>query len=435
MEKQYLDEEEARRENRAKRIAEMKRRKQKQAHFRKMFKIYAAVGAAAVVLAAGLIWGAVAFLGNKDGSDGEKALTARQETAAEDENPQDFEAASVMGAGERADNSQQASGDGALASGQETAAGDGAVGVGESNGTDDSENGVEAGSAEDAGQSAAVDSLNGGGQNGALFSAETTVNTAYVWEESVISSYVVLIDVDKKEIIAEKEANTIISPASMTKILTLLVAAEHVTDLEDTFTITREITDYSYSNDCSAVGFDDGETVTVKDLLYGTILPSGADAAAGLAYYVSGSLEGFVELMNDKLEELGISDTAHFTNCVGLYDEQHYCTVYDMAVILEAAISNDLCKEVLSAHTYATTPTEQHPEGITISNWFLRRIEDKQTPGEVMCAKTGFVNQSGNCAASYEETENGRYICVTANAHSSWRAIYDHVEIYNNYTK
>ena len=77
----------------------------------------------------------------------------------------------------------------------------------------------------------------------------------------------------------------------MTKILTLLVAAEHVTDLDDTFTITREITDYSYSNDCSAVGFDDGETVTVRDLLYGTILPSGADAAAGLAFYVSGSLE------------------------------------------------------------------------------------------------------------------------------------------------
>src|SRR5699024_8410476 len=145
---------------------------------------------------------------------------------------------------------------------------------------------------------------------------------------------------------------------------------------------------------------DDGETVTVRDLLYGTILPSGADAAAGLAFYVSGSLEGFVDLMNQKLEELGLSDTAHFTNCVGLYDENHYCTLYDMAEILGAAIDNELCREVLSAHTYTTSATEQHPEGLLISNWFLRRIEDKDTHGTVLCAKTGYVVQSGNCAAS-----------------------------------
>ena len=76
------------------------------------------------------------------------------------------------------------------------------------------------------------------------------------------------------------------------------------------------------------------------------------------------------------------------------------------------------------------------PEGITISNWFLRRIEDKDTKGTVVCAKTGFVAQSGNCAASYEETDSGKhYICVTANAHSSWRCIYDHVAVYQEYTK
>ena len=170
----------------------------------------------------------------------------------------------------------------------------------------------------------------------------------------VLSTRALLIDWDTRSVVAQRGAGDRINPASMTKILTLLVAAEHVTDLDDTFTITREITDYSYSNDCSAVGFDDGETVTVRDLLYGTILPSGADAAAGLAFYVSGSLEGFVDLMNQKLEELGLSDTAHFTNCVGLYDENHYCTLYDMAEILGGAIDNELCREVLSAHTYTT---------------------------------------------------------------------------------
>lgn len=252
----------------------------------------------------------------------------------------------------------------------------------------------------------------------------------------VTSSYALLVDLDTRTAVAQRGASERINPASMTKILTLLVAAEHVTDLDDTFTITREITDYSYSNDCSAVGFDDGETVTVRDLMYGTILPSGADAAAGLAFYVSGSLEGFVELMNQKLEELGLSDTAHFTNCVGLYDENHYCTLYDMAEILAAAVDNELCREVLSAHIYTTSSTEQHPEGLEISNWFLRRIEDKDTHGTVLCAKTGYVVQSGSCAASYSISNNGKqYICVTANAHSSWRCIYDQVAIYQEYTE
>lgn len=115
----------------------------------------------------------------------------------------------------------------------------------------------------------------------------------------------------------------------------------------------------------------------MRDLFYGTILPSGADAAVGLAMYVSGSQEAFVELMNEKLSELGLAGSAHMTNCVGIYDEEHYCTVYDMAMILEAALDNPLCREVLSAHTYNTSATAQHPEGLLLSNWFLRRIEDK----------------------------------------------------------
>ena len=267
------------------------------------------------------------------------------------------------------------------------------------------------------------------------YEAKETDSTTYLGSDSVQSSYALLVDLDDNTIVSQKGAYDRISPASMTKILTVLVAAEHVTDLDDTFTITKEITDFSYSHDCSAVGFLDEEMVTVRDLLYGTILPSGGDAAAGLACYVAGSMDAFVDMMNEKLAELGLSDTAHFTNCVGLYDENHYCSIYDMAMILKAAVENDLAREVLTAHTYTTSATEQHPEGITISNWFLRRIEDKDTKGTVVCAKTGFVAQSGNCAASYEETDSGKhYICVTANAHSSWRCIYDHVAVYQEYT-
>ncbi len=266
------------------------------------------------------------------------------------------------------------------------------------------------------------------------FSPRVTEHTVGFPEEGrgVYSTSGILIDVEAEEIIAGREPFRRINPASMTKILTLLVAAEHVTDLQDTFTMTVEITDYSYIHDCSTAGFSVGDVVTVEELMYGTILPSGADAALALAEYVAGSQEAFVELMNQKLEQLGLSDSAHFTNCVGLYDENHYCTVYDMALILKAASDNELCRKVLSTRKYTTSiATEQQPEGILLSNLFLRRIEDKDTHGEVLCAKTGFVNQSGSCAASLAADYQGReYLCVTVGSISSWACIYDHVEIY-----
>ncbi len=267
----------------------------------------------------------------------------------------------------------------------------------------------------------------------AVYTAKETDHTVSFSDE-VVSTHGIMIDMESNEILAERDAFSRMSPASMTKILTVLVAAEHIENLDDSFTITREISDFSYMHDCSNVGFSDGETVKIKDLFYGTILPSGADAAVGLATYVAGSQEAFVEMMNQKLTELGLSETAHFTNCVGIYDDNHYCTTYDMAMIMEAAMHNELCREVMSAHTYTTTPTTQHPEGIQISNWFLRRIEDKESGYTVQCAKTGYVVQSGSCAASFGTDETGKeYLCVTANSTSSWRCIYDHVAIYEQF--
>ena len=248
---------------------------------------------------------------------------------------------------------------------------------------------------------------------------------------NIVSNYAILIDLDKGSIVAEKNGKVRMNPASMTKVLTLLVAVEHIDNLEQPVTITQEMTDYSFANGCSSAGFERDETVTVQDLLYGTILPSGAEAAVGLAIHVSGSQEAFVDLMNEKLEELGLSESAHFTNCVGVYDDDHYCTPYDMAVIMGAALENDLCRQVLSAKTYTTSETEEHPEGMILSNWFLRRIEDKDVGDNVKSGKTGYVEESGSCAVSYGESKDGkRYICVTADAQNQWRCIDDHAEIY-----
>lgn len=295
-----------------------------------------------------------------------------------------------------------------------------------------------------------TDTVDGGGSAGGgiqseelqptVFEAFSTSVTDGFWED-IVSEYGVLVDVESQTILAARDCQSRINPASMTKILTVLVAAEKlgITDgteavLDDTFTMTIEITDYCYVNDCSAAGFSVDEEISVRDLFYGTILPSGADAAVGLATYTSGSHEAFVELMNGKLEELELSDSTHFTNCVGLYDEDHYSTVYDIAVILKEAADNPFLREVLSAHTHNTALTEQHPEGILLSNWFLRRIEDRDTHGEVLCGKTGFVTQSGSCAASLSVDMYGReYLCVTAGSSSSWKCINDQTMLYEKY--
>ena len=268
------------------------------------------------------------------------------------------------------------------------------------------------------------------------YSAQETENTAYVWQESVGSDYAILINNDTDEIVAKKNSFDTIYPASMTKVMTVLTAVNHMTpeQLDDTVAISHEAVDYAYAHDCSTSGFSENEVVTVRDLLYGTILPSGGDAAIQLAMYVGGDVDSFVALMNEDLAAMGLAETTHFTNPVGIYADDHYSTVYDIAMIMEAALDNETLYPVMTSHTYDSTPTTEHPEGITISNWFLRRIEDKDIPGTIEGAKTGYVVQSGNCAVSSLISESGtQYICCTGKASGSWPCIEDHVAIYSGF--
>ena len=277
------------------------------------------------------------------------------------------------------------------------------------------------------------------------FTPKTWSRTITLGDSAEIGSqYAVLLDADTGYIRAERNSDVKVSPASMTKVLTLLVATEKlikvtpegVKGMDTKVTITRPVTNYCYTNNCSVAGFSTWETVTVRDLLYGCILPSGADACLALARHISGSQEAFVELMNQKLQQLGISDTAHFTNCIGLYNKDHYCTMRDMAVIMKAAMDHSICRVILNARTFRTSSTAEHPRGISLSNLFLRRIEDRFTGTSLSIrgAKTGYVNQSGNCAVSYAVRDDGtRYICVTGKAAGSWRAVYDHTLLYRSY--
>lgn len=265
------------------------------------------------------------------------------------------------------------------------------------------------------------------------FASYTDANKAFPGE--VESKYGILIDLNTHQVVASVNSKERISPASMTKVLTVLTAANRLTteQLDDHVAVPIAATDYAYRHDCSNAGFEVDEMVTVRDLFYGTILPSGGEAAAALAIYTAGSMEAFVDMMNEDVRKLGLADTTHMTNMIGIYDENHYSTCYDIAMIMMAAMENDFLAEVLGSRVYNTSSTTNHPDGITLSNWFIRKIEDKEFGGRIIGAKTGFVNQSRNCAVSCETKATGvKYICCTGDSRNGWRCIYDHVAIYRD---
>ena len=248
------------------------------------------------------------------------------------------------------------------------------------------------------------------------------------------SENALLIDLESNTVLVQKNADARIYPASMTKVMTVLVAAEHIENWDETFTMTQSIIDPLFLADASMAGFVHGEAVSMTELLYGAVLPSGAEATEALAIVTAGSEEAFAALMNEKAQELGLQDT-HFVDASGLHDENHYTTLSDMAIIMQAALDNPHCREVLTSVNHTSPATAQNPEGVAMTNRFLYRIRPQQTGNvDIQAAKTGYTAQAMNCCVSYGIMENGRAaICVTAHAWTGDYCIADHLALYGTY--
>lgn len=248
------------------------------------------------------------------------------------------------------------------------------------------------------------------------------------------SENALLIDLESNTVLVQKNADARIYPASMTKVMTVLVAAEHIENWDETFTMTQSIIDPLFLADASMAGFVHGEEVSMMELLYGAVLPSGAEATEALAIVTAGSEEAFAALMNEKAQELGLQDT-HFVDASGLHDENHYTTLSDMAIIMQAALDNPHCREVLMSVNHTSPATAQNPEGVAMTNRFLYRIQPQQTGNvQILAAKTGYTAQAMNCCVSYGIMENGRAaICVTAHAWTGDYCIADHLALYGTY--
>ena len=250
------------------------------------------------------------------------------------------------------------------------------------------------------------------------------------------SRHALLMDARTGQVLARKRSGEEAAPASLTKMMTVLLAAEALPDLDTPVTLPEDIFPALYKADASMAGFQPGEMVTVRDLLYGAMLPSGAECCEALARQVSGSEEAFVALMNRKAGELGMKHT-HFANCTGLTSPEHYSSAADLAVLLQAALNNETFRTVFTTGQYTSSVTAQHPKGLYMASTLLSRLDGGEvTGGQILGGKTGYTDAAGLCLAVVNEKE---YILVTLGApgnHATEQTnIMDAVQVYRRLEK
>jgi D-alanyl-D-alanine carboxypeptidase (penicillin-binding protein 5/6) len=198
--------------------------------------------------------------------------------------------------------------------------------------------------------------------------------------------------------------------------MTAIVALENLTDLNEKIVLSRSIFEGLYEANASMAGFQPGEQVRVIDLIYGAMLPSGAESCVALAERIAGSEQKFVELMNRKAKELGMSNT-HFENATGLHNNNHYTTVEDLAILLIYALKNDAFRKVFTTFRYSIPPTNMHPDGITFYSTMYEKLGNQNIiGGKILGGKTGYTEKAGLCLASLATVDNQEYILITTGA-------------------
>ena len=244
----------------------------------------------------------------------------------------------------------------------------------------------------------------------------------------ISSRNVLLINMDNDDVIYEKASDDKVLIASLTKIMTALVAIENIENIDEKFVITNDMIS-GIGNDYTKVGFKSGDVVTYKDVLNGILLKSGADATNIIAISTSETIDNFVEKMNEKAKELEMYNT-HFTNTIGIDNENHYSTAKDLAKLLKYAYKNDIFKEIFETTDYKTSNDKYN-----ISGPLKYMHNDEFKMDYVKGAKTGYTKAAGLCLASISNYEKYNYLLVTIGNDSQDKKEYfrDSKKIYEYY--
>ena len=235
--------------------------------------------------------------------------------------------------------------------------------------------------------------------------------------DGLYSEFAALIDMTTGEIIASKKAQKMIYPASMTKVMSLIVVYENLPNkdsLKDKITITRDMIDQKIRDQLSGDLYMEDE-LTVEDMIYALMLKSDGIAALGLAEYIAGSEAAFVDLMNQKAVEIGLTGT-RFANCTGLYNENNYSTCRDFASIMAYALDNEMVFKILSSYT-GREMTVGGKDCTFYATWYSGQGRFADNPRlktvTVKAAKTGYIDESGMSLVSFAVgTDGQKYINV-----------------------
>ncbi len=267
--------------------------------------------------------------------------------------------------------------------------------------------------------------------------AANPVNSVNLDSLSLKSQNYILYNLEHDEVLSELNADAKLPQASLTKMMSVITALDyfsaHSVDLNSTYTITYDDLAGLLAADASIAGFVENETLTIMDILYGAMLPSGADATNALAHLVSPTIPEFVALMNEKAKSLDMLDS-NYMNPSGLHDSNHYTTARDQLKLMKYAYQNETFKTLISTKEYTTTKTVQHPEGLVMSSTLLKYFTSDKTNANLyynpylIGGKTGQTEEAGLCLASIASHENTTYFMITLNAPATVPAGLWHIE-------
>ena len=238
-------------------------------------------------------------------------------------------------------------------------------------------------------------------------------------EVNIVGQYGIVIDKDTGQVLYNKNAHDKMYPASITKILTCIVAIEMLDDLDKTATITQSDIDTVWETGATSADFTVGEVVTYRDMLMGAMLPSGADACRALANNTCGSQEKFVEKMNQLVNKLGLKDS-HFVNTTGIHDDDHYTTAYDIYLMFQEALKYDAFQEIIgSSEYYSIFIRDNDKYGIMWQSTNYYHIGEATPPQdvEVIGGKTGTTDEAGSCLCLLAKDKYGdSHVSIILNA-------------------
>lgn len=229
---------------------------------------------------------------------------------------------------------------------------------------------------------------------------------------------VLLINTDSETVIFDKNADKQSAPASLTKIVTCILVLENCDDFNTKVTCKRECLDGLYAQNAATAGILTGETLTVNELLYCMMVPSGADAANILADYIGGSIDNFVVMMNDFVKGLGCENT-HFINPHGLDgDGGAYTTAYDLYKITKYALQNPKFKEICSTAKYQIQPTDKYKQirYLNTTNKMMNSAYKDYYLPEIAGVKTGTSDAAGHCVITTASRSGYNYMLIVMNA-------------------